>query len=78
MVQINIGRGQGLTQAIRDKIGAGNIKHSNLETWQKVMTEVNSAQSKEKSIFNTTENNTTDINKLADRSSWGTNFVVDE
>ena len=78
MVQINIGRGQGLTQAIRDKIGAGNIKHSNLETWQKVMTEVNSAQSKEKSIFNTTENNTTDINKLADRGSWGANFVVDE
>lgn len=26
MVDINIGNGQGITQAIRDKIGAANIK----------------------------------------------------
>ncbi len=78
MVNINIGNGQGITQAIRDKIGAGNIKNSNLETWQKVMTEVNNAQSKEKSIFKAGENNTTDVNKLADKSTWSSNFVVDE
>lgn len=78
MVQINIGAGQGITQAIRDKIGAGNIKNSNLETWQKVMTEVNNAQSKEKGIFSAGENNTADVNKLADKSTWSSNFVVDE
>lgn len=78
MVSINIGNGQGITQAIRDKIGAGNIKNSNLETWQKVMTEVNNAQSQEKSIFKAGENNTTDVNKLADKSTWSSNFVVDE
>lgn len=78
MVQINIGKGQGLTQAIRDKIGATNIKNSNLETWQKVMTEVNSAQSKDKSIFQSGANNTTDTTKLDDSSTYHSNFVVDE
>lgn len=44
MVDINIGNGQGITQAIRDKIGAANIKNKDAATWQKVVAEVNSAQ----------------------------------
>lgn len=78
MVQINIGTGQGITQAIRDKIGAGNIKNSDLGTWQKVVAEVNNAQAKDKSIFKSGENNTTDTTKLDDSSTYHSNFVVDE
>lgn len=78
MVQINIGTGQGITQAIRDKIGATNIKNSDLGTWQKVVAEVNNAQVKDKSIFKSGENNTTDTTKLDDSSTYHSNFVVDE
>lgn len=78
MVQINIGTGQGITQAIRDKIGAGNIKNSDLGTWQKVVAEVNNAQAKDKSVFKSGENNTTDTTKLDDSSTYHSNFVVDE
>lgn len=46
MVSINIGAGQGVTQAIRDAIGAKNIKNKDLSSWQKVMAEVNNAQNK--------------------------------
>lgn len=78
MVQINIGTGQGITQAIREKIGATNIKNSDLNTWQKVVAEVNNAQAKDKSIFKSGENNTTDTTKLDDSSTYHSNFVVDE
>ena len=78
MVQINIGTGQGITQAIRDKIGATNIKNSDLGTWQKVVAEVNNAQAKDKSIFKSGENNTTDTTKLDDSSTYHSNFVVDD
>ena len=78
MVQINIGTGQGITQAIREKIGATNIKNSDLGTWQKVVAEVNNAQAKDKSIFKSGENNTTDTTKLDDSSTYHLNFVVDE
>ena len=78
MVQINIGTGQGITQAIRDKIGATNIKNSDLGTWQKVVAEVNNAQTKDKSIFKSGENNTTDTTKLDDSITYHSNFVVDE
>lgn len=44
MTEINIGNGQGITQAIRDKIGAANIKNKDAATWQKVVAEVNNAQ----------------------------------
>lgn len=77
MVQINISKGQGITQAIRDKIGAANIKNADLGTWQKVMTEVNNAQSKNSSIFKTGNNYTSDVNKLGDKSTYQSNFVVD-
>lgn len=78
MVQINIGTGQGITQAIRDKIGATYIKNSDLGTWQKVVAEVNNAQAKDKSIFKSGENNATDTTKLDDSSTYHSNFVVDE
>lgn len=78
MVQINIGTGQGITQAIREKIGATNIKNSDLGTWQKVVAEVNNAQAKDKSVFKSGENNTTDTTKLDDSSTYHSNFVVDE
>lgn len=80
MVSINIGSGQGITQAIRDKIGAANIKNSDLATWQKVMTEVNNAQqsSANSSIFRSGAKYTTDVNKLGDKSTYQTNFVVNQ
>ena len=78
MVQINIRTGQGITQEIREKIGATNIKNSDLGTWQKVVAEVNNAQAKDKSVFKSGENNTTDTTKLGDSSTYHSNFVVDE
>lgn len=78
MVQINIGTGQGITQAVRDKIGVGNIKNSDLETWQKVVAEISNVQTKDRSIFKSSENNTTDVDKLNDSSTYHSNFVVDE
>lgn len=47
MVSINIGAGQGVTQAIASKLGLSkdDLKKINLSTWQNVMTEVSSAQS---------------------------------
>ena len=77
MVDINIGNGQGITQAIRDKIGAANIKNKDAATWQKVVAEVNSAQNS-KSIFKSGDNYTTDSTKLNEKSTFQSNFVVDK
>lgn len=77
MVDINIGNGQGITQAIRDKIGAANIKNKDVATWQKVVAEVNSAQNS-KSIFKSGDNYTTDSTKLNEKSTYQSNFVVDK
>ena len=77
MVDINIGNGQGITQAIRDKIGAANIKNKDAATWQKVVAEVNSAQNS-KSIFKSGDNYTTDSTKLNEKSTYQSNFVVDQ
>lgn len=77
MVDINIGNGQGITQAIRDKIGAANIKNKDAVTWQKVVAEVNSAQNS-KSIFKSGDNYTTDSTKLNEKSTFQSNFVVDQ
>lgn len=77
MVDINIGNGQGITQAIRDKIGAANIKNKDAATWQKVVAEVNSAQNS-KSIFKSGDNYTTDLTKLNEKSTYQSNFVVDQ
>lgn len=77
MVDINIGNGQGITQAIRDKIGAANIKNKDAATWQKVVAEVNNAQNS-KSIFKSGDNYTTDSTKLNEKSTFQSNFVVDK
>lgn len=77
MVDINIGNGQGITQAIRDKIGAANIKNKDAATWQKVVAEVNNAQNS-KSIFKSGDNYTTDSTKLNEKSTFQSNFVVDQ
>lgn len=77
MVDINIGNGQGITQAIRDKIGAANIKNKDAATWQKVVAEVNNAQNS-KSIFKSGDNYTTDSTKLNEKSTYQSNFVVDQ
>lgn len=86
MVSINIGNGQGITYAIRDAIGAKNIKNKDLTSWQKVMSEVNNAQNKinqhnesnpdnkEKSIF-TGGNN---VNEIGDKTKYHKNFVVQQ
>lgn len=86
MVSINIGAGQGVTQAIRDAIGAKNIKNKDLSSWQKVMAEVNNAQNKidqhnasnpndkQKSIF-TGGNN---VNEIGDNTKYTKNFVVQQ
>lgn len=77
MAEINIRNGQGITQAIRDKIGAANIKNKDAATWQKVVAEVNSAQNS-KSIFKSGDNYTTDSTKLNEKSTFQSNFVVDQ
>lgn len=77
MAEINIRNGQGITQAIRDKIGAANIKNKDAATWQKVVAEVNNAQNS-KSIFKSGDNYTTDSTKLNEKSTFQSNFVVDK
>lgn len=77
MAEINIRNGQGITQAIRDKIGAANIKNKDAATWQKVVAEVNNAQNS-KSIFKSGDNYTTDSTKLNEKSTYQSNFVVDK
>ncbi len=88
MVSINIGAGQGITQAIATKLGikGQDLKKISLSTWQNVMTEVNNAQSqidkhnaanpsdKQKSIFTGGR----DVNTINQKSNWQNNFVVQQ
>ena len=88
MVSINIGAGQGITQAIATKldIKGQDLKKISLSTWQNVMTEVNNAQSqidkhnaanpsdKQKSIFTGGR----DVNTINQKSNWQNNFVVQQ
>lgn len=81
MVEINIGKNQGITQAIRDKIGATRVKNADLQTWQAVVKLVDS-NPQSQSIFKKQGNNstqlTTDADKINDKSSNHSNYVVDE
>lgn len=81
MVEINIGKNQGITQAIRDKIGATRVKNADLQTWQAVVKLVDS-KPQSQSIFKKQGNNstqlTTDADKINDKSSNHSNYVVDE
>lgn len=88
MVSIDIGAGQGITQAIATKLGikGQDLKKISLSTWQNVMTEVNNAQSqidkhnasnpsdKQKSIFTGGR----DVNTINQKSNWQNNFVVQQ
>lgn len=88
MVSINIGAGQGVTQAIASKLGLSkdDLKKINLSTWQNVMTEVSNAQSqidkhnasntgdKQKSIFTGGH----DVKTINQQSNWKSNFVVQQ
>lgn len=88
MVSINIGAGQGVTQAIASKLGLSkdDLKKINLSTWQNVMTEVSNAQSqidkhnasntgdKQKSIFTGGR----DVKTINQQSNWKSNFVVQQ
>lgn len=81
MAQINIGQGQGITQAIASHLGMSkdDCKKVGLAQWQQVMTLVdqnntqNKADSKE-SIF-TGGNNVQD---LGNKANWKTDFVVQQ
>lgn len=88
MVSINIGAGQGVTQAIATKLGLSkdDLKKINLSTWQNVMTEVNNAQSridahnasnpnnKQQSIFSGGK----DVSTINQKSNWQNNFIVQQ
>ena len=78
-VQITIGKNQGITQAIRERIGANKIKNSDLATWQEV---VKLVEGNSQSIFKKDNNNgtqfTTDRTKINDKSSNHSNYVVDQ
>lgn len=88
MVSINIGAGQGVTQAIATKLGLSkdDLKKINLSTWQNVMTEVNNAQNridahnaanpndKQQSIFSGGR----DVSTINQKSNWKNNFVVQQ
>lgn len=80
-VQITIGKNQGITQAIRERIGANKIKNSDLATWQAVVQLVES-NPQSQSIFKKDNNNgtqfTTDRTKINDKSSNHSNYVVDQ
>ena len=81
MVEINIGKNQGITQAIRDKIGATRVKNADLQTWQAVVKLVDS-KPQSQSIFKKQGNNNTQLNtnadKINDKSSNHSNYVVDQ
>lgn len=81
MTEINIRTGQGITQAIRDKIGPERVKNADLKTWQAVVKLVDS-NPQSQSIFKKQGNNstqfTTDADKINDKSSNHSNYVVDE
>lgn len=80
-VQITIGKNQGITQAIRERIGTNKIKNSDLATWQAVVQLVES-NPQSQSIFKKDNNNgtqfTTDRTKINDKSSNHSNYVVDQ
>lgn len=81
VVEISIGKNQGITQAIRDKIGATRVKNADLQTWQAVVKLVDS-NPQSQSIFKKQGNNntqlTTDAGKINDKSSNHSNYVVDQ
>ncbi len=87
MVSINISNNQGITQAIAQKLklSRDDCKKVDLGTWQNVLTEINNAESNTQNtnnndsiIFRKGPNYTTDVNKIGNKSSYHSNFVVDK
>ena len=79
MVNISVGNGQGITQAIASNLGLSgdDCKKVKLSTWTQIMGLVNqnnqqNISEKKESIF--TGGN--DVNKINDRASWKTDFKV--
>lgn len=76
MVQISIGQGQGITQAIKAQIQAngGQITNNSLSVWQQVMTEVKTANNNRGEGKDPFYTGGDDVSKIGDRSSWGKDF----
>lgn len=79
MVNINIGKGQGMTQAIASNLGLQkeDCKNVSLSTWQQVMTLVDQnntqqTQGKKSSVFSGSH----DASVIGDKSTHKTNFMV--
>lgn len=79
MADITVQRGQGVTQAIASKLGLSqsDCKKIKLSTWQQVMSLVDqnntqNLKNNKPSIFTGTNN----VNKIGDKSTYQTNFVV--
>lgn len=79
MVNIAVGNGQGITQAIASNLGLNgdDCKKVKLSTWTQVMSLVN--QNNQQNISNNKESIFTggnDVNKINDKASWKTDFKV--
>lgn len=79
MVNISVGNGQGITQAIASNLGLSgdDCKKVKLSTWTQIMGLVN--QNNQKNISEKKESIFTggnDVNKINDKSSWKTDFKV--
>lgn len=79
MADITVQRGQGVTQAIASHLGLSqaDLKKVKLSTWQEVMSLVDqnntqNLKNNKPSIFTGTNN----VNKIGDKSTYQTNFVV--
>lgn len=76
MVQIQIGQGQGITQAIKAKIQAegGKITNNNLSVWQSVMQEVKTANDNRVEGKDPFYTGGDDVSKIGDKTTWGKDF----
>lgn len=79
MVNIAVGNGQGITQAIASNLGLNSedCKKVKLSTWTQVMGLVN--QNNQQNISNNKDSIFTggnDVNKINDKASWKTDFKV--
>lgn len=77
-MQIKIGQGQGITQAIKAQIQAdgGRITNNNLSIWQQVMTEVKTANDVRDEGKKTFYTGGDDVSKIGDNNTWHTDFIT--
>lgn len=76
MVQIQIGQGQGITQAIKAKIQAdgGKITNNNLSVWQSVMQEVKTANDNRAEGKDPFYTGGEDVSRIGDKTTWNKDF----